>query len=62
MTMIIKEIYMSNTMYYLKGRKFCDHKLLRTYFSDFGPKSQKFDPENKVWMSQSQKNVLLNTV
>ena len=52
---------MSNTMYYLKGRKFCNHELLRTYFSDFGRKSQKFDPENKVWMSQSQKEVLLNT-
>ena len=26
-----------------------------TYFYDFGLKSQKFDPQNTVWMSQSQK-------
>ena len=43
--------FANNLFIYLKGRNFCDHKLfqnklLRTYFCDFDPKSQKFDPQN----------------
>ena len=33
----------------------CGMNYCGTYFYDFGPKSQKFDPQNTVWMGQSQK-------
>ena len=37
---------------YLKRKFCCGINYCGTYFCDFGPKSQKFDPENTVCQSQ----------
>ena len=41
--------------YSLRAEIFAIINCCGTYFCDFAPKSQKFDPQDAVWMSQSQK-------
>ena len=42
--------------------KCCGRDYSGTYFCDFGPKPQKLDPQNTVWMTQPQNQVLQSTV
>ena len=44
---------LSKPRYTLRAEIFVIINCCGTYFCNFGPKLQKFDPQNRVWISQS---------